>query len=54
MIEHSCDECGLSTDLKCYCEKHLDKIKEIAFNDGKAEGFEEGQNAFKKLHTKFY
>lgn len=40
-----CEEGSHDADV-AYCEKHLDEIKQAAFDDGKAEGFEEGKNSF--------
>ena len=42
MIEHNCDECGTEITKSCYCKNCLDQAKEVSFQDGKSEGYDEG------------
>ncbi len=51
MLDHDCDECGSKVIDVCLCVKCRDERDDRAFQDGKAEGYDEGYNKAKEELT---
>lgn len=44
MIEVTCDECSGDVE-EMFCQKHMDEKLQEAYDNGRTEGFEEGQKS---------